>query len=176
MSRRPRLKIRPIIAGKIFTGEGTVQMAEGIRSDHITDALDKARTHEFADDFRKNELEWAEVHLSPLTIIARRIIELTEARTTRDTAQAALTGALLGGTVIRNITNEGLVTLQSCRMNLIESGALEGGIVYDGRDIDYDAFAKILGSDAADGLDQIRHNASRTMCGTIIGLCLIPVE
>ena len=175
MARQTRRIIQPIIIGRLNDDEEIACVNSGLRSEHFISVLGEVRQLNI-DTFKKREEEWADGNITTLNIATLIMYQLTIERVGIETADLALLGARLGGAVLRNLSEEGTVSLETSRQNLNSWRVAEDGFgtVYDGTDIDYSGFSRLLGTEAADGLAQVKSPASRTVCGAVIGLCLIP--
>src|SRR3990167_1897321 len=117
MARQTRRIIQPIIIGRLNDDEEIACVNSGLRSEHFISVLGEVRQLNI-DTFKKREEEWADGNITTLNIATLIMYQLTIERVGIETADLALLGARLGGAVLRNLSEEGTVSLETSRQNL----------------------------------------------------------
>jgi hypothetical protein len=177
ITRRHEIGTRPLRLTATSTDEEFSRITYGLRREHITAPLAEANSLK-PEEFRAKEWFWISQNVPELEKAARGLLELSLAQhnVTIDDAQLALSGTLLGGAVLRGLTDDGIISLQECRTNMQSPQLAQRGIIYDGRDIDSVTLAKIFEVEVVEGFNKIAHPPVRTMCSMVIGLALIPAN
>lgn len=82
-------------------------------------------------------------------------------------------GCRLGGLVLKNVTEDGLTSVETCLTNVRTWEVVMRGMLYEA-DLSAAALCRLYEEDAVTALADIRTPSARTMCAATMALALTP--